>query len=283
MKDKPLRIPGSLVTLPIRGKGRPLDGFLAHGSRLKRKLLILVHGMGGNFYRSRFRKELLLQSRTGAFDALSFSNRGSDADVAHEKFRDCAEDIDAAIRLGKAMGYREFVLMGHSTGCQKVTYYQAVRKNLAVKALILGSIGDDMAISRRRLKRGYDGWIRHARKLVARGRGNLILPPACMGFSAARFLSCADPRHLEAQLLNFDGAFTYFRRIRKPVLVLMGDAEEHACIPVEEMIERLRRVTRARRFDGMVIAGGDHGFHGKEKETARAVYRWLGKLTTNSH
>jgi pimeloyl-ACP methyl ester carboxylesterase len=279
VKNESLRIPGSLVTIPLGGKNRPMDGFLAHGPRAKRRLLVLVHGMGGNFYRSRFRKELLLQSASTSFDTLAFSNRGSDADVASERFRDCLADLDAALRWARGQGYRQFVLMGHSTGCQKVTYYQALRNRRDVEAVVLGAIGDDMAISKRTLKRKYKGWIHHARRLVARGKGHHILPPECLSFSAARFLSCADPRQREAQLFNFEGRLAHFRRLRCPTLVVMGSDEEHACMPVPEMIRRLERATKSIAFDSLVIPGGDHGFHGKEHVTAKAVMNWLGTLT----
>ncbi|MFH0909252.1 MAG: alpha/beta fold hydrolase [bacterium] len=278
MKKQSLEIPGSLVSLPIPGSDRVLDGFWAHGPRRKRGLLILVHGMGGNFFRSRFRKELLLRSRNSRFDALSFNNRGADRDVATEKFMDCVSDLDTAIRFGLARGYRKFVLMGHSTGCQKVTLYQAVRRRKDVAALVLGSIGDDLAISRHNLGRDYARWVKRATALVARGRGQTILPAGCQGFSAARFLSIADPRQLEARLFDFEGPLTQFRKITCPTLVILGSCEEFACIPVAQMIEILEKKSRARRFASIIVPGGDHGFHGQEVPTARTVYRWLGTL-----
>ena len=278
MKKQSLEIPGSLVSLPVPGLDRPLDGFCAHGARRKRALLILVHGMGGNFFRSRFRKELLLRSRTSRFDALSFNNRGADRDAATEQFTACVADLDAAIRFGLTHGYKTFVLMGHSTGCQKIAYYQAVRQRKDVAALVLGSIGDDLAIGRRNLGRKHASWVKRAKALVARGKGDTILPPECQGFSAARFLSVADPRKIEARLFDFEGRLTDFQKITCPTLVVMGSREEFACIPVEQMIDILEAKSRAVRFASVIVPGGDHGFHGLEIPTARAVYRWLATL-----
>jgi pimeloyl-ACP methyl ester carboxylesterase len=278
VKKQSLAIPGSLVSLPVPGLERPLDGFWAHGPRRKRALLILVHGMGGNFFRSRFRKELLLHSSTSRFDALSFNNRGADRDVATEKFTDCLADLDAAIRFGLSHGYRKFALMGHSTGCQKIAYYQAVRQRKDVSALVLGSIGDDLAISRRNLGQKHPAWVKRAKALVARRRGHTILPAECQGFSAARFLSVADPRQVEAKLFDFEGPLAHFQKITCPTLVVMGGSEEFACIPVEKMIDTLEKKSLAIRFASITVPGGDHGFHGLEVPTTRAVYRWLATL-----
>jgi len=278
VKKQSLEIPGSLVSLPVPGSDRGLDGFWAHGPKRKRSLLILVHGMGGNFYRSRFRKELLLQSLTSRYDALSFNNRGADRDVATERFTECVADLDSAIRFGLSHDYKNFVLMGHSTGCQKITYYQAVRRRKDVAALVLGSIGDDRAIGRRNLGKKHASWVKRAKALVARGKGDTILPPECQGFSAARFLSVADPRQVEAKLFDFEGPLTHFQKILCPTLVVMGGSEEFACIPVEKMIDILESKSRARRFASITVPGGDHGFHGLEVPTARAVYRWLATL-----
>ncbi|MCZ7591699.1 MAG: alpha/beta hydrolase [Kiritimatiellae bacterium] len=113
------RIPGVLVELSARGQKRPLDGLLTQGAKQSDTLLLFVHGMGGNFYRSELRKQMLLQGPCAGIDVLSFNNRGHEDNVADEVFVDCRHDIDAAIEFGRKQGYRRFILLGHSTGCQK--------------------------------------------------------------------------------------------------------------------------------------------------------------------
>ena len=75
-------IPGRLVTLPLNGRKTPLDGFWSRGARCRRRLLIFVHGMTGNFYGSRLKKEIMRSAGAAGFDMLSFNNRGHGANTA---------------------------------------------------------------------------------------------------------------------------------------------------------------------------------------------------------
>ncbi len=278
MKDS-LEISGSLVAFPAKGQKRPLDGFWVRGPKRNRTLLLFVHGMGGNFYRSLSKKEMLRQAPRAGIDVLSFNNRGYEGNVADEVFPDCRHDLDAALAFGRAKGYRRFILLGHSTGCQKITYYQHLRKSRDVAALILAAIGDDYAIVRRTLGARYDHWMNTARRLVKNGKGSTILRgKGCMGFSARRFLSVADPKQIEARLFDMDGPLREFSRIKTPILAVLPAEEEFACIPVPEMGERLRAKTRSKRFDVEIIPGADHGFHGREVETTRKILAWLNSL-----
>jgi pimeloyl-ACP methyl ester carboxylesterase len=235
---------GALLPIPVPHCKQPLDAFWIPGQRRHDTLIVIVHGMGGNFYRSSLKKEWLRRCGCYGFDALTFNNRGSDRAVAFEKFSDCVVDIDAALATGRRLGYRRFVLLGHSTGCQKITFYQARRQNPAVRALVLAAPADDLAICRRDLGARYRYWLHRARRLVQAGRGDTLLPMLYEKFSAHRFLGIADPRSLEAQLFNYDGALRHFRSIRCPVLAFFGTREEFACRPVAEMGEALRQRTR---------------------------------------
>jgi len=268
-------IAGALVTLPLPGRRRPLDGFRAPARRRHRTLLVVVHGMGGNFYRSTLKQEWLRQGPRHGLDVLSFNNRGADRLVAGERFGDCLADLDAALRWGRRQGYRRFVLLGHSTGCQKITYYQARRRPADVAALVLAAPVDDLAVCQRDLGRRYPYWLQRARRLVRQGRGDTLLPMLYEKFSARRFLSIADPRRVEAQLFHYAGPLRHFRAVRCPVLAFLGTREEFACRPVTEMGAILRRATRARAFGFFTVRGGDHGFHGREAATARRALRWV--------
>jgi pimeloyl-ACP methyl ester carboxylesterase len=276
MKSMSLELPGTLVTLPARGLKRPLDGFWVTGRSRSRTLLLFVHGMGGNFYRSVSKKEMLLQAPRAGVDVLSFNNRGNEKDVATEIFTDCVHDLDAAVAFGLQHGYRQIVLLGHSTGCQKITYYQARRRHPRVAALVLAAIGDDYAIARRDLGRRYDAQLARARALIKAGRGETIMTAkGCLHFAAHRFLSVADPRQPEAEIFNLAGPLRTFRKITCPTLAVLPAQEEFACLPVAEMSARLRAAARARPFDTVLIPDADHGFKGREIETTGVILDWL--------
>lgn len=275
MTTSGIEIRGALVTLPLQDeKIRPLDGFWMPGRRANPRLLIFVHGMASNFYRSQFRKQLMLDAPRARFDTLMFNNRGAEKDVATEKFHDSLADIDAAMSFAKRKGYRDIALIGHSTGCQKITYFQALRKHPAVKAMILAGIGDDLAISKRDAGRLYSHWLRKAQRLVKSGKGDTILPK-CLGFAAHRFVSVADPAQVEAQLFDMAGPMRHYRKLMLPVLVLLPEKEQYACIPVPQMENILRAKSRSRKFDSVIIPNADHSFHGCEQAASRAVFNWL--------
>ena len=42
----------------------------------------------------------------------------------YEIFEDCIIDIDLAIQKAKDLGYKRFILMGHSYGCNKLIFYK---------------------------------------------------------------------------------------------------------------------------------------------------------------
>jgi pimeloyl-ACP methyl ester carboxylesterase len=268
-------LPGALITLPLPGRRRPLDGFWAPGRRTSRTLVLFVHGMGSNFYRSAFKKAVALAVRRAGADILLFDNRGAGRDVATERFRDGLADLDAAARWAEARGYRRFILVGHSTGAQKIIHWASRRRDPRLAGLVLAAVGDDLAIVRRDLGRAYPRWLRRAKDLVRRGRGETVLPAGCLGFTARRWLSIADPTQLEAALFDFEGEMRIFRTVTAPVLALLPEKEEYACIPVPEMARRLAARTRSTRFSAVIVPGADHSFHGCEPAAAAAIVRWM--------
>ncbi len=275
-------LPGALVHIPLPRGRRPLDGFLTPAARRRARnaggddrLLIFIHGMHSNFHHSYFKRELLRQAIGRGRAVLLFNNRGADAATATERFGDCLADIAAAIRFGRRAGYRRFILAGHSTGCQKAVYYQALRRDPGVRALVLLGPADDYAICRRDLGPKYARRLRQARRLAAAGRGGAPMPADCQSFSARRFLSIADPRSPEAGVFNYAGPLRLFRRIREPLLVLFGAREEYACRPLAEMGLILKAKTRSVRLDYELTPGADHGFHGRERRAVARIFQWL--------
>lgn len=271
-----LAIAGSFVSLSLPGKAPSLEGFLAHGPRRKKTLTVFVHGMGGNFFRSPFKKEFLLQGHRHGTDVLSIHNRGYLDYTVDERFTDCLKDLDAVLTFARRKGYRRFILVGHSTGCQKIVYYQTRRNDPDVKALVLAAPADDYGIAKRDLGSRYAYWIRKAKKLVESGQGEERLPDCCNGFTARRFLSCADPSKTEAAVFNYEGSLSHFRRLTLPVLAYFGRDEQFATMPVDEMGAILEARSSSDQFTYRTV-DGDHGFSGVERATVSMTFRWLSR------
>ena len=271
-----LAIPGTFISLSLPGKAPTLDGFWAHGKTRQRTLTIFVHGMGGNFFRSPFKKQFLIQGPRKGTDVISIHNRGALDNVYDERFGDCLADLDAVLEFGRSKGYKRVVLVGHSTGCQKIVYYQSRRRSTLVKALVLAAPADDYGIARRDLGSRYSYWIRKAKSMVADGRGKERLPDCCNGFTARRFLSCADPAKTEASIFDYEGRLTHFRKLTLPIFAFFGRDEQFATLPVDDMGAILKAKTAADPFQYRTV-DGDHGFSGAERQVVAMVFTWLKK------
>ncbi|MBR4188837.1 MAG: DUF1749 domain-containing protein [Kiritimatiellae bacterium] len=267
----------SFATAPDRrGRIRRLDGFYRDAGR-GTPILLFVHGMGSDFYRSALKKAFLEAAPALGFSVLSFNNTGAGSGTENEDFRRTLPDLDAALAFARRRGHRTAVWVGHSTGCQKITFWQERRAPSGRTALALLAPADDHAIVRAQLGRRFDARVDWARRQVAAGRPEAPVPGLYERFGARRFLSVADPRQVEAGLFRYDGPLTRFRRIACPVLAVFGAEEEFAPVPPAEMLAILARRTRSSHFDSWLIPEAGHGFHGCEPALALAVADWLAR------
>ncbi|MBP7275094.1 MAG: alpha/beta fold hydrolase [Kiritimatiellae bacterium] len=272
----PPMLAGALVKIPLPGRAGELDGFWHPGQRRQDTLLIYVHGMWSNFYRSALKWTSLRMAPEFGMDGLSFNNRGSGHATAAERFSHSLSDLESVRRWARKLGYRRMVWIGHSTGCQKAVHYLARRKPADAAALVLLAPADDLAIVRR------DGGARYA-SLVRMARGLADGPDAdrpdarLNGFSPRRFLSIALPESAEARLFDYDGRMTAFASLRLPILAAFGTREQYACRPVREMGEILGARCRSEDFEFHLVTGGDHSFHGREELTMRRVMEWIAR------
>jgi pimeloyl-ACP methyl ester carboxylesterase len=266
-------LPGELVAIPVPRSRRLLDGF--HRPYPGATALgVFVHGMGSSFYRSPLKKAFLALAREHGMGFLSFDNAGAGRGTEDERFRDCLADLDAVRAFARAAGYAKLVLVGHSTGCQKIAFWQSMRRAPEVAGLVLLAPADDFACQRAAFGRRFAATVARARKAVAEGRGAETFPCGYERFSFRRFLSVADPRREEAGMFRYDGPLTRFRRIKTPMFAVFGECEEFAPLPPEEMLSRLARATASRDWCDWLVPGAGHSFEGAESEVARAVLEW---------
>jgi len=272
-----------------------LNGFLV-GHRKSDKCMIYVHGMTGNFYGGTLQFSIAESIRKEGFSVFSINTRGHDAvsvirrgrgrkadrfvaGTQMERFEDSALDIDAAIRKLKELGFRKFVLAGHSTGCQKVTYYQYKKRNRSVIGLLLLAPADDYAIYRTDLGRRFGRTVMFAKKLVRQGKGKEPTKLLPWHFSPRRFLSAADLRNVEGRIFDYDGALREFSSITTPICAVFGKKEEYAAKPVLEYLKILRKKTKSVDFVGVLVDGAGHSFRRHNEVVSDFALRWIRTLS----
>ena len=292
-------VAGELVSIPVNVSARRhwhLDGFYrsapacslcgggdegegsscASCASAHPPLLVFVHGMGSNFYRSALKKAFLEAAPLAGLPILSVNNSGADGGTVDERFGDCIHDLDAIRDWALRHHHTSIVWIGHSTGCQKATYWQARRQDPATAAIVLLAPADDNAILERDLGlRRLAQKIEWAHRQIAAGRPDAIFEQGYERFSARRFLSVADATRPEASVFRYAGRLAAFRKLRCPVLAVFGENEEFAAIPPRDMLDKLAAVTRSDDFTDWLIPETGHSFREAEEALAVATCEWI--------
>lgn len=114
-----------------------------------KKAAIFLHGNGSSsvFYSDDLKEEQAKALNEKGVSYLLFNNRGAHLikklnvegknreverkrfGMAYEKIKDCIKDIDGAISFLESRGYREFDLIGESTGANKICVYHYYKPN----------------------------------------------------------------------------------------------------------------------------------------------------------
>lgn len=254
--------------------GAQLHGFLVRKS--PKSIVVFIHGMDGNFYRSAPNKIKDGFVKKG-FSVFLTNNRGHDLiakvqfrtgknlkrriiGTTFERFEDSVHDTRAAIDTMAKLGFKNIFLAGHSTGCQKSVYYLSKTRDKRVKGLILLSPTDDYNYFRKWLGRKWKRLVNLARKQVRAGKGDKLFTAFSGLMSANRFLSVSDLKNIESRLLKYDSDLVAFKKIKIPILALFGSRDDTFAKPINGLIKLLNE---GKNFRGEVVVGAEHNFFGK--------------------
>ncbi len=275
----------------IADDGVRLDGILFRESKASDTCIVYLHGMGGSMISG---LTMAIAEAIGNKAALfTFNNRGHDSEasawkfsgrrrkrvrigVNFERFEDSVNDISGAIRCLRRMGFERFVLCGHSTGCQKVTYYQYRKRDRAVMGLALLAPCDDYNLNRRSLGKKYAKSLAECRGMMRKRKGDTLLSYA-RGMSAQRYDSVIDPKRVEARIFDYEGRLAEFSKVKAPILAVFGTEEEFRLMPVKKYLDILRVKSRSVSFSAAEIEGAGHSFEGTEADVAEAVSSFASK------
>jgi len=265
---------GELIRLRT-ADGINLEGIITNGR--KNNIVIHLHGLEDNFHERPFLNVMAEKYHKAGFDFLSFDNRGHDFYSQTEKFIDCVLDIDAAIKFTKSRGYKNIVLQGHSTGCQKIIYYTQ-QKNTKLKGIILLCPVSDCEYMEYENKQGYIKNMQRARELVKKGKGNsyILLKGEKWPITAQRYLSLGEFGGAEDMFsLNLSKKVKKkFQGVTFSTLLIYAGRDKYVIHPIREMGDFLAKAISS-SVTQKYISYANHNFKGKEKELVKAVTDWL--------
>ncbi len=197
--------------------------------------------------------------------------------VAYEDFKACVLDLSAMIAFARRLGYRHIFLAGHSTGANKIVYYQYRTHDRRVKGLLLAGGLSDIAADRKHV-RSLKAALRRAKQLVGSKRLQDFVWHRGKFYTARRFVSLYSPGKAEDvfPVYNPRARWTAMRSIRVPLAVVFGQRDEHLDRRARELVDLYRqKAVRTLRYDRAVIKAADHGFRGHERELAAFVVKWI--------
>jgi pimeloyl-ACP methyl ester carboxylesterase len=185
-----------------------------------------------------------------------------------EKLEEAPRDLAAWAQVAADQGVQRIVLVGHSSGAQRVVLFQAERQDGRVAGLALAS--PDL--------RGFlpAGELEAARRLVEEGRPQEVTPaqPWAPWYrqSAGTVVGKAE---ILSHLLEVQEGEPTIASIRTPILAFFGSRE----MRVEATLETIQRQARsAARVDSEMLADADHFYSRHEVDVAELLTRWAETL-----
>lgn len=258
-----------------------------------KKAIVWVHGLTSKFYSNIVLFDELAKE-SWAF--ASFNNRGHDyitgthkvdkskisgysyatIGSSNEKFEDCIFDIDAAISYLVTQGYSEIILIGSSTGANKACYYAATQKDPRIFGIVLSG-----PLSDRYISEDIEKNIAIMQIKIREGKGDeLLVGYDYFPLTPNRWMSLYGENSSE-DVFNYadeNNKLVQFSKITSPLLVLLGERDEHAHIPVSEIQKAFDSHSHAKNYRSIIIPEASHGFDGKEKEVVRVIGDWIKSL-----
>ncbi len=248
--------------------------------------VIILHGVGGNFYGSRLLHALTVGLLPQAH-VLRVNTRGHDGffqsvnrdgpcrlGAAYEIVDHCRLDALAWLHWLGDRGLKRLAVIGHSLGAIKALYSQAHQSVSALSAVVALSAPrlSAQAFLENERSGAYLETLNRAKELDAAGRGDTLIEskfPFPMPITAACYLDKYGGERYN--LLN------YAERIACPSLFVYGQLEldqpaTFAGLP--ELIEALP----GQEHRVLIQPEADHFYRGCEDSVGRAVADWLRRL-----
>ena len=258
-----------------------------NASQLGVDVVLLMHGVGGNFYGAGMFEEYSDALLEKGCAVLQVNNRGHDPisqviveeeprrfGGAYEVIDDCREDWKAWMDLVEAVGYQRIGLWGHSLGATKSIYYMSQEQDPRVRCVVAGSPPrfSYSAFAEMAEEEKFLQMAARAQQLIDDGHPETILDsmnPYPVLVTAEVWVQKYGP----GERYNI---LKHIPNVRAPLLVMMGTQEAIDLMtfrgsPPE--MEKLAGVLENLTFES--IPGADHMYTHQRDYVWGVVSRWL--------
>jgi pimeloyl-ACP methyl ester carboxylesterase len=190
--------------------------------------------------------------------------------TAYEKFENSTLDINGAINYLKTLGYKKIILSGHSTGCQKITYFQTQTHNKIIKSLILLAPADDLNME----KRDNLNFNETLKLSKTHQKNNSLFQTEDFGLLCAkRFYELFKKTSIEGNLFNYTKNLEYLKEIKIPILSIIG-TEDTGFLNVEKANTNLNNNFTHKKSYSKLIQG-NHSFYKQENNLKKEIGLFL--------
>lgn len=193
----------------------------------------------------------------------------------YEIFEDCIQDIDLAIVKAKELGYKRFILMGHSYGCNKLIYYY-YKKRPDILGMVLASAPDMFGLHLLR-QNDYEELLKEAKKNIDSNNSEKIISNIVEDYM---FMSSGTYYNWFNKSSNLDNLpvmgnsenWYQFEVIDVPILTFSGSEETDNYLHLGLLKEKAKD---CEDFEYKIINNTNHFYIGKENEISDLVLNWI--------
>lgn len=198
--------------------------------------------------------------------------------AALETFKDSVHDIEAGVAFLRAQGFSKVIVVGHSTGSNKVCYYAASQNNNSIVGYVLaGPVSDrntpgvDLAQIRRNIQK--------MKIQVKQGKGEMIVEDVYdMPMTPKRYVSLLDSEDMFDYFGMGKKLKSFLSKIRKPLLIILGEKDEYLNKPARTALKVFDRYAVSPKYKSVVIQDGLHSFNGRERQFVHTMLQWVSGL-----
>jgi pimeloyl-ACP methyl ester carboxylesterase len=258
-------------------------------------LIVMVHGSGGS-YQQAPQSSLGPRLAVKGYASLAINTRQHDDKINTDNFLDVRRDIDAAVQVSRALGYKTLVLLGHSLGNIQVQFYAATNWDRDTKAVVLlGAFANLPWKSRNILvqdEERYQQLAEASMKSLRDGTLDQVLSVK-MRFSTSVSSAPAEAPITGQHFLTYrwektsvaDGTF-WIRRVPNPILMIrdQSDAAIATFEPHMLLSAAHSEGSLAPKVDFILLPDAKppslrgHYFDGNEQPLTDAITKWLADL-----